>query len=763
MKSRIFSLLNTCLALALAAPLQAQVLEEVVVTAQKREQDLSDVGISITAFSGDQLKELGFTNTTQFDEQIPGLIVSDYGGGVTTVFTIRGSGQLDFADQQEPPVAVYTDGAYNSFLAGVGFNFFDVERIEVLRGSQGTLFGRNATGGLVHVISNKPSQENEGHIELTAGEYEKIRVEGVVNGGLTETLAGRISVAYENDDGFQETRGPGENSQAIDNFSGRAQLLWEPTDRSSILANFRYSTDDTGGQIYHASASLLDALGTSGLPGSGEILKSGTGSFTPQQFVDWCNNDGALVFGMIVNPALGGANCSGDIENADPFDVTANTEGFYKRDHAGLTLTIEHEMQGGMTITSITDYQYFRKDYLEDTDSTNSQLFDFFQNMDSDQVSQEIRLAAESDRLKWVVGGYFLNIDSIYDVGVDGVGAFGLYIDNNYTLDTTTYAGFIQLEYDINDQFTAIGGFRWTEDEKDYEFVPEIGFTLGGADRSTFFAGLVLGGLVGGDGLPPTSRSEGDWSGHIELDWKPNEDWLVYGKVSRGHKAGGFNGGGTAFFTAAEATYDAELPITYEAGFKSSFADGRYRLNASGFYIDYDDFQTFTQDGLSLLLFNVDAEVTGAEFELIANPFEGFEMLLGLSLLDAEQKDLAGFDGVRDRPMPNAPDVSFNGLARYQWPMMNGAMAVQFDWNYVDKRSLNAIDHEALIGDSYWVANAKLGWTSEDGKWHADVWVKNLFDEEYFPTLFDLSTISGSLIEVPAPPRWFGGTVRYSW
>ena len=139
-----------------------------------------DVAISITAFSGEQLRQLGFTSTDTFDEQVPGLMVTSYGSGVTTIFNIRGSQQLDFADQHEPPVAVYVDGSYNSYLAGVGFNFFDLDRIEVLRGPQGTLFGRNATGGVVHLISKKPTQETEGYIEAGGGEYDNSDLHRVV-------------------------------------------------------------------------------------------------------------------------------------------------------------------------------------------------------------------------------------------------------------------------------------------------------------------------------------------------------------------------------------------------------------------------------------------------------------------------------------------------------------------------------------------------------------------------------------------------------
>jgi iron complex outermembrane receptor protein len=791
MKSLNFSFLKILLIFSIAVPVQAQsvLLEEITVTAQKREQDLQDVAISITAFSGEQLRQLGFTSTDTFDEQVPGLMVTSYGSGVTTIFNIRGSQQLDFADQQEPPVAVYVDGSYNSYLAGVGFNFFDLDRIEVLRGPQGTLFGRNATGGVVHLVSKKPSQETEGYVEAGGGEYGKYIVEAAIGGGLSETVSGRVSLYREKNNGYTEelTPGVGDHNQT-DNWSSRAQLLFEPNDDLSILINGRYSTDDVNGGIYNINQSLVDVGGLTGLPGDGAIQDG-----TNLQHFEFCTGAPATVGVLSFAPVSGATNCFGYFEDTDPQTATSNTPGFYNRDHYGVTGTITWDTGMG-EVTSITDWQDFKKRYLEDTDSSPLQLFDFFQDMDSNQFSQELRLRGESSRMKWTVGAYYLNIDSSYRVGVDGAGtgvnvdpatgapigpldqdsfgAIGISLDNRYTLDTTTYALFGQVEYDLTDQFTLSAGLRYTHDEKDMEVTPMCGFAPGLADVSNgicqFLASLGpfsaggFGDIVQGLGLTAT-RKEEDWSGHVEVNYRPNDDWLLYAKIVRGHKAGGFNSGGTLFFTPAQAVYDSELPISYEAGFKSTFWDGRARLNASGFYIDYKDFQTFTQLGLSLLLFNVDAEVTGAEFELALNPAEGWDVLFGLSLLDAEQKGVDGPGGVINRPMPNSPDVSINGLVRYEWPMLNGMVAAQVDGQYVDGRSLNGINHPSLVDTDYTIFNASMGWRSEDERWEAKIYVKNLTDEYYIPTVFDLAAISGNNIEQAPAPRWFGGSVRYNF
>ena len=762
MKKKTFGLINTCLFYLVLLSLfpmitLSAVLEEIIVTAQKREQDISDVGISITAYSGQQLKQLGITSTLQLDDMVPGLMVTDFGSGTTTQFTIRGSAQLDFADHQEPPVAVYSDGIYNSYMGGIAFSFFDIDRIEVLRGPQGTLFGRNATGGLVHVISNKPTRENEGYLELTGGEFGQIRGEGVLSGPIGDTLSGRLSLAYENTDGYQENRiGPDVND--VDNFSGRAQLLFEPNDDLSVHITGNWGIDDAYGQGYSIRPALNDIGGLPGLPGDG-LTKIGT---TEQQDA-FC----AAWLGPPFPLAPGATDCFGFTEPDDGDNkIAINELGFFKRDHYGITGKIEWAISDGLKIVSITNWQDFEKQYLEDVDGTPEPLFTYQQGVDSEQISQELQIQGETDRLKWVAGAYYLNIDSEYLVVTDVLNCCLVEFDNNIALETESYAVFLQAEYALTDQFTFIGGFRWTEDEKDIAATP-LCFNAGPAEAfglpadpcDFFFGGTAQVG-------PPlaSNRSEGEWSGVFELDWTPSDGLLVYAKYSRGNKAGGFNAGATFLFDAASVfSFDGEVLKSYEGGIKAALFNGRARLNASVFHYDYENFQNFSAQGINLIVFNTDAENTGAEIELIANPFEGWEFLLGLSLQDAKQKDVTFAGAARDMPMPNAPDVTFNGLGRYEWPMLGGSMATQVDFNYVDRRALNGIDHPALFDGSYVVANARVDYTTSDGRWELGLWVKNFTGTDYVATVFDLSTFTGILIDVPTPPRWFGGTVRYNW
>lgn len=737
----------------------AAILEEIVVTAQKRQQDLSDVGISVTAFSGDQLRALNIASSTDLDDQTPGLIVTEYGGSATTVFSIRGSSQLDFNDQQEPPVAVYVDGAYISLMAGVGFNFFDLERVEVLRGSQGTLFGRNATGGLVHLISAKPTREFEGFAELGGGEYDMIKGELAISGPLSDTLSGRLSLFHESNGGYIKNL-TGEDAADRNNTSGRAQLLFEPNEGLSVLVSGRWSIDDAEGGVYDTHAGITDF--------SDGFIRAvePRGPVTEAEYVDFCTS--LFAINWVPGPAGGTTPGSGDCFNAisndraGGFTTSTDAPSFYKRDHFGGTVTIDYDVGPG-TLTSITDYQDFKKDYAEDGASTPLNLWHFAAILDATQFSEELRYAAETDWGRYILGAYYLSIETEGGARIDSINTFGLTFDNGYALETESYAFFGQLEYELSDTLTAIGGFRWTEDKKNFSLRVGCGFDfLANAQPTAANCGFFAP-LVQGTGLANTKRSEGDWSGNIELNWKPNDDWMVYGKVSRGHKAGGFNGGIIDFFLPEAVTYGSETPITYEAGFKATFFDGRARLNTSVFYVDYNNFQTFSQIGPNLSVFNVDAEIQGSEIELFLTPGEGWDFVFGVSLLDAVQKDLAGPGGTFDRAMPNAPDVSFNALGRYEWPAFGGTMNIQADMNYLDDRALEANNHPGLKGESYALGNASVGWTTADEKWNLKLWVRNITDEFYYHTVFDLTTITGQIEPVVGPPRWFGGTVGYQF
>ena len=732
------------------------VLEEIVVTAQKREQNLQDVGISVTAFSGAQLRALGLEDTVDLETQTPGLLIGEYGGaGATTTMNIRGVAQLDFSDHQESPNAVYVDGAYVSFIGGVNVSMFDLERVEVLRGPQGTLFGRNATGGLIHLVTKTPTDEFEAYADLTYAEYDKVRSEAAISGPFSDTVRGRLSFSSEHHEGYYENTG-GEDIVENATINVRGQLDVDLSEQVNVLISARYSnTDNTNAGVYHQ-------IGSAPNPANDGLSEKITDA-NRALLDEFCTG-----FNMIptVTPP-GGSDCYGSTETSDVFTVSPDTIGFFDREMFGVTATLAWQLNDAVTLTSITDYQTIDKSYLEDNDSTALPVTTFYQEQDADQVSQEIRLNGVTDKLQWVVGGYYLNIDSDSRQQVDQSPFFDINFYDDFNHETESWAVFGQAEYAVTEQLSVIGGLRWTEDEKKINLLNQcldtdrFGFSAFGLAGTCDAFGLAF------DTTTVGGRSDGDWAGKVELNLRPGDDLLLYAGVTRGNKGGTLNAtvGAGAGVNIDSLQIRPEVLVNYEGGFKATFADGRARLNASVFYYDYEDYQAYNFVGVAVVLFNADAELYGGEVELQATPLEGLDLILGLAYLDSEVKGVVLPSGrLTKQDMPFAPEVSINGLARYEWPVFNGSLALQGDFNYVDSRYYSTINHPTLSDDDYFVVNARLTYTNQDDRWDASVFVNNLTNVERTLYAFDLSTAGGGYgIESYAPPRWVGGSIGYRW
>lgn len=732
------------------------VLEEVVVTAQKREQNIQDVGISITAFSGDQLRALGLEDTVDLETQTPGLLIGEYGGaGATTTVNIRGVAQLDFADHQESPNAVYIDGAYVSFIGGVNVSMFDLERVEVLRGPQGTLFGRNATGGLIHLVTRKPTSEFEAYADLTYAEYDKIRSEAAISGPFSENVRGRLSFSSEHHDGYYENTG-GEDIVENATINVRGQLDVDVNDQVNVLLSARYSnTDNTNAGAYHQ-------VGAAPNPDNDGLVEKITDAnrFLLDNFCTGFNG-----FPTMTPP--GGSDCYGNVEQSDVFTVSPDTIGFFDREMFGFTGAITWDINDSVTLTSITDYQTIDKAYLEDNDSTILPVATFFQEQDADQISQEIRLNSSSYKLQWVAGGYYLKIDSDSEQRVNQSPFFDIEFFDNFSHETESWAVFGQAEYSLNDQFSIIGGLRWTDDEKEIDLLNQcldtdaFGFSAFGFAGTCDAFGIALDtSTVGG-------RSDGDWAGKIELNFRPSDDWLWFAGVTRGNKGGVLNAtvGAATGVNLDSLQIEPEVLVSYEGGFKATILNGRARLNASLFYYDYEDYQAYDFIGVAVVLSNADAKLFGGEVELQANPIDGLDLVLGLAYVDTEVKDVRLPSGSSaDQEMPFAPEISINGLIRYEWPAFGGLVALQGDFNFVDERFYSSVNHPVLQDGDYFVANTRLTFTSQNGSWDASVFVNNITDVERTVYHFDLSVAGGGYaIEAYAPPRWVGGSIGYRW
>jgi iron complex outermembrane receptor protein len=691
---------------------QSSLMEEIIVTAQKREESMQNVAISIAAFSGEQMAQLGITNSTDLVTQVPGLKVSGSGGGAISTFSIRGVTQNDFSPAQEAPVAVYVDEGYLSLNSITNFSLFDLDRIEVLRGPQGTLFGRNATGGLVHYITMRPSREADGYLDLQLGEQGRTRVEGAVGGALGEKVAGRLAGIFEQNDGLIEND-IGPNTMRRDNYALRGQLLIEPTSDLKVLLKAQYGSEDAarGGYAH-------------------QVAFDGDFSTNPADtdFFGYRDADG------------------------DPFTVSQDFDGYAKSDITELMARVDWTF-GDFTLTALTDFQDISDEYGEDADVSPNDVYNYEAFNEVTQWSQELRLSWESERTRNIIGLYYLNIDGEYDTRQTGDAFFGTGVGYpagtaelvDSTQQTETWAVFGQSDITLAEQWTLTVGGRVNSDSKDYTF------------RSTdiYF-------LQGGDFSYRDSLSDTDWSGKLQVSYRPQDAWLFYAGVNRGIKSGGFN---LPLFplAASDYPYDGETLVAYEVGMKSDLTD-KVRLNVSAFYYDYQDYQAYSFDGFATFLFNANAKSTGAEFELQANPIKGLDVVLGLALLDAEVTDVPSSISVTGKESPAlSPEVSFNGLIRYEWPAFGGSLSVQADYGWQDDQNFNLIETPVVREDAYGIANARIGYSSGDGHWSVAAWVKNFTDEEYRTYAFDTTAFFGSIENVPGPKRWFGGGFTYRW
>jgi iron complex outermembrane receptor protein len=692
------------------AQAQGSLMEEIVVTAQKREQAMQDVPISLAAFSGEQMSRLGITNSTDIVTQVPGLKVSGSGGGAISTFSIRGVTQNDFAASQEAPVAVYVDEGYISLNSITSFSLFDLERVEVLRGPQGTLFGRNATGGLVHYVTVKPSNEADGYVDLQLGEQGRTRFEGAVGGGLSDTVSARLSGIYEENDGLLEND-IGPNTMRRDNYALRGQLLFEPSSDLQVLLKAQYSDEDAA-----------------------------RGGYTHQVAYD-----GNFVNDPEATDFFGYRDADGD-----PFTISQDFDGYSTSEVTELVARVDWKF-GDYLLTSLTNFQDITDSYGEDADVSPNDVYNYQQANDVTQLSQEFRLSWETGRTKNIVGLYYLDIDGEYDTRQTGDAFFGTGVGYpagtaeivNGEQQTETWALFGQTDISLAEQWTLTLGGRINDDSKDFDY------------RSTdiYF-------IQGGDFSYRDSISDTDWSGKLQVSYRPRDAWLFFAGVSRGIKSGGFNL--PLFPIAAEDfPYDGETLVSYEVGMKSDLTD-KLRFNASAFYYDYSDYQAYSFDGFATFLFNANASTKGAEFELQANPITGLDILLGLALLDAEVTDVPASISATGKETPAlSPDVSFNGLVRYEWPAFGGFLSVQADYGWQDDQNFNLIETPVVRERAYGIANARVGYTYEN--WSVSAWVKNITDEEYRTYSFDTTAFFGAIENVPGPQRWFGAGVTYRW
>ena len=711
---------------------RAAVLEEIIVTAQKRSQNVQDIGIAITAITGEQMEALGYTNAQQVSAMAPGVSTVQPNGEANYSIAIRGVSSSDFTTNVESPVAVYLDEVYISQASGTGFALFDMQRVEILRGPQGTLFGRNATGGLVHFVSRKPSQDTDGYVKVTAGEYNQIKFEGALGGALSESLSARLSVSTHHNDGYITNR-LGKDLNNANDKSWRLQLLATPSAEVEFLLSARGSDQNIRTGFFENVSSVGAA---------GELTPS-----TPNPVLGYLDNDGDVFAGDYDDP------------------------GYNDLETSGISGTLKW---GGdnMTLTAITDFSSVERIYIEDSDASPISFFNFYLTTDVEQFSQEIRLDGETDKLKWVTGLYYLNLDindsngAITDpfAGPAPTSGAEAGFNNPYNNELKSSSLFGQVEFSINDRLSSTLGLRVIRDERNFNYAVEaVEFLEPDIRDFNDPANLQLLETVGsyaGD------RKDTDISTRAQLDWTPNNDLLVYAGWNRGVKGGNFNAPvfpvtSPLDYNDATLSYGPEKLDAYEVGFKWSFAEGLARLNGATYYYDYADYQAFNIIGIDTLTSNAEADSKGYELELQASPNENLDLILGVAWNDI---DVTLADDSRTTSI-QSPEWNANALLRYQWHAFGGTLAIQGDMVYRSEHLFALIGTPAVTEDGYTVSNASLTYTAANENWTAMLFVNNVTDEEYLVQTFDLSTVDvfGITEQYYGRPQWWGASIRYAF
>lgn len=729
----------------------ASALEEIVVTARKREESLMETPVSIAAFSGELLSDMNLTSIDQIATQTPGLVFHDSanisGSAKASSVYIRGIGQSDYTLAVEPGVGIYIDDVYLPHSVGNVANVVDVERIEVLRGPQGTLFGRNTVGGAIRVVTKKPHDEFEADIEFTAGSYDRIDVKGHANIPISDKLFIRLSGLTQNRDGFVDRPyldGKGGDKDSTDLI---AQARWLASDNFTADLQIGISHDDSEG----AAQVLLDADPTVG------------------QHSRWATNtaphvDPARLRGLLLGPELiGFGSGRGCCMSYTDTDIPQNFESY------SVDLTLNWDISDMLSIRSITSFHTVDTDFGRDSDNAPfAQEVELLLSFEYDVWSQEIQLTGQAfdERLDWLVGFYYFNEDGVEDDLVQ-FGTFDLLSGGFF--DTEDYAVFAQGTFDVTDKLSVTAGFRYTDEEKTaaWDGVRHQAVIAGFTNATTPFKNPLNPPFPT---VPVGSFTDGltEWVPYANISYQWNEGLMTYFTYSEGFKGGGVqvrNGP-----LPVVPTFGPEFVESYEIGLKWAGLDGKLNFSAAGYFMDYSDLQitaTILAGGVanSRVTNAGDAEMSGFEVEIQMQPAENMRLDFGASYLNAEYESLIAGSSVKlDDALPFAPEWQLNASGSYDIPTAYGTFTPRVDVGYMDEAFNEFSNSTRTRRDSYTRLNLSLGYADNSGNWSGAVFVQNALDEQVVIAGFDgFAAGSGYADGAVSRPIEWGVRVRRSF
>lgn len=749
-------------ALAICTPsLWAQgALEEIVVTAQKRDEGLQNTPIAVTAFTADALERKGIEDIAQIANFTPNLVfdttspVSGLSSGA--VVFIRGIGNTDFSLTTDPGVGTYVDGVYMSRSAGGVLDVLDVERIEVLRGPQGTLFGRNTIGGAINITSRKPGDELAAKIEATVGNFSRFDVRASADIPITEQLRASIAVSQKTRDGYVDRVLVGDELGDEDKFAMRAMAVYEPTDELSLQFSYDYTKIDE-----QSAASVILGF-TPGASTIGyDLFRAAFAPDAPElaQFVGNPEDDRSFATGP-----------TGTDLDINGFSFVAD----YARDVWALKYVVAYRE---------TEGEFFR-----DPDNTPVAITHTFNsNYQHEQLSHELQLVGDiGDAIQYVAGAYFFEEEGTDDVFVpiflpnvdDPANLFGFpaAVNNFADVDNSSTAYFAQASWNVTDTVALTAGIRFTEDEKEFGYTQYIAADINGGPLPVPVAavnenGDLVTGLIPivGNGSGVADESFDETTIKVGADWQMNDDTLVYYSYSEGFKSGGFV---LRYVESRPAplTFAPEFVDSHEIGIKWQGLGNRLRVNAAVFSMDYQDAQVTFFDNLGgpITANAGSVDIQGIELELTALVAENFLFELGYGYTDAEYSSIIDIPGLsltidESASLVNTPESSLFIGAEYNLPLASDReLSFRLDYSYNDDIFNDAQNSPFLFQESYSLLSGSIRLAGADDRWTISAFGKNLADERYIESgdsNFGLGFHEGNLNR----PREYGVRFRMSF
>ena len=737
--------------LLLTSQVSYAALEEIVVTAQKRSESLQDVPVAVSAYTGDTMKTLGVTNASDLVDITPGFSSGTQQGSNRNYF-LRGVGTSDVHITAASAVGQYFDGITLTSGFHAKAALFDMERVEILKGPQNTLFGLNTTGGAVNYISKKPEigSGTNGSASLKLGNYGHAEAEVAVGFDLSDTLAARVAIQSIDNDGAFRSIGNGQRYGDDDTKAGRATFLWQPTDEASVTFNMHALKSDN-------NSTAIKAVGTRAPDGSGGLCADvPTGIIDFEIDTNCLSRDGGATGEAPSDPSTG------------DWGTTAQDFGFEDLETKGVYLKVDYDLPWA-TFNSITSWDNLEYRNANDNDGGDTLGLNTFHQDDRDTFQQEFRLISTGEgAYRWIAGIYYLDDDADSYTGLRGArGAFGNgAIIPNIQLDHSkeNLGVYFQGEYDFTDEITLTAGVRWSDEEITGDYLPSRPAVGGAAPTSNLYfqedvIALVAAQNPGTEGFDAngyeiarqvTQNLENKDLGYtIKLDWKATDSSLVYLSTSKGFKGSALDirpvyalvPVANVLSSLEETRLEPESLNVWEIGYKADFWDNRIQLDAAAFMYTYDNLQQFvTARGIPTLDNALESEISGFDANLKYGSDNGLYLQAGLSILDTEVTDAGDsvnfFAGAE---LANSPEFSFNLLASQEFELSSGGLltltanvAHTGEQVKVTATNGNNLVVDQLSVDAYTLLNANLSYRfGQKQQYNLSIYGKNLTDEHF--------------------------------